>query len=209
MKQFGTPTHPQDLVTLKYLQDNIIKMIGGGIVVPKNVKLNNLITNGDFSQGETNWNVHFKDEGNSFTRSAKLIQNPDGWQALYQDLPFNIKKGDIIYASSIINNYSGIEVTLNNNTFSNLMKHNTTDSNVPIGYSGYYSKILVSNGGLRRFGFLFTGGKGEIVFDNFMAINLTQSFGAGNEPTKEQMDKLINHLGYFEGEKEVNYYEIL
>ena len=38
--------------------------------------------------------------------------------------------------------------------------------------------------------------------DNFMRINLTETFGAGNEPTKEEMDLLISTLGidYFEGE---------
>ena len=38
--------------------------------------------------------------------------------------------------------------------------------------------------------------------DNFMRINLTETFGAGNEPTEEEMNLLLDILGidYFEGE---------
>ena len=38
----------------------------------------------------------------------------------------------------------------------------------------------------------------EYYFDNIIAIDLTVSFGKGNEPSKEQMDRLIQHTGYFE-----------
>lgn len=40
------------------------------------------------------------------------------------------------------------------------------------------------------------------TLDNIMLINLTQTFGAGNEPTKEEMDVLILLVpnGYWEGE---------
>ena len=38
--------------------------------------------------------------------------------------------------------------------------------------------------------------------DNFMRINLTETFGAGNEPTEEEMNLLLDMLpvDYFEGE---------
>lgn len=37
---------------------------------------------------------------------------------------------------------------------------------------------------------------------NIVIVNLTKTFGAGNEPTEEEMDLLISTLGidYFEGE---------
>ena len=44
---------------------------------------------------------------------------------------------------------------------------------------------------------------GDVVkFKNWMCVNLTSTFGAGNEPTKEEMDTLVGILGvqYFEGE---------
>ena len=42
----------------------------------------------------------------------------------------------------------------------------------------------------------------DMQMDNFMRINLTETFGAGNEPTEEEMNLLISTLGidYFEGE---------
>ncbi|KAF5080212.1 hypothetical protein DSECCO2_121420 [anaerobic digester metagenome] len=42
----------------------------------------------------------------------------------------------------------------------------------------------------------------DMQMDNFMRINLTETFGAGNEPTEEEMNLLISILGtgYFEGE---------
>ncbi|MEA4996140.1 MAG: hypothetical protein VB079_06560, partial [Petrimonas sp.] len=42
------------------------------------------------------------------------------------------------------------------------------------------------------------GGK-SIEIDNVICINLTAAFGAGNEPTKEEMDAFIDSIGYFEG----------
>ena len=49
----------------------------------------------------------------------------------------------------------------------------------------------------------------EIRFRNTTAINLTQTFGAGNEPTKEEMDELIKITGYIDGEYALNNKEML
>ena len=40
-------------------------------------------------------------------------------------------------------------------------------------------------------------------------INLTETFGSGNEPTKEEMDKLIKITGYIDGEYALNNKEML
>lgn len=40
--------------------------------------------------------------------------------------------------------------------------------------------------------------KAEMTLDEVMAINLTATFGESNEPTKDQMDRLIERIGYFE-----------
>ena len=42
----------------------------------------------------------------------------------------------------------------------------------------------------------------SISLKNLLLVNLTSIFGAGNEPTKEEMDTLVGILGvqYFEGE---------
>src|SRR5699024_11215270 len=45
--------------------------------------------------------------------------------------------------------------------------------------------------------------------DNAQLINLTDTFGAGNEPTKEEMDRLIKITGYIDGEYALNNKEML
>ena len=40
-------------------------------------------------------------------------------------------------------------------------------------------------------------------------INLTVTFGSGNEPTKEEMDELIKVTGYIDGEYALNNKELL
>lgn len=39
----------------------------------------------------------------------------------------------------------------------------------------------------------------EVLFDNLTLIDLTATFGAGNEPTKSEMDELIKITGYIDG----------
>ena len=43
----------------------------------------------------------------------------------------------------------------------------------------------------------------EFKFDNVLVINLTQTFGAGNEPTKEEMDEIITRFGFVPNAQEL------
>lgn len=43
---------------------------------------------------------------------------------------------------------------------------------------------------------VYTGNKSDVYLDNLTLIDLTATFGAGKEPTKLQMDKLLIHFGY-------------
>ena len=49
----------------------------------------------------------------------------------------------------------------------------------------------------------------EIDIRNLTVLNLTKTFGAGNEPTKEEMDELIKVTGYIDGEYALNNKEML
>jgi len=40
----------------------------------------------------------------------------------------------------------------------------------------------------------------RVEVEYYMAFNLTEAFGRGNEPTKEEIDKLLLDIGYFEGD---------
>lgn len=53
---------------------------------------------------------------------------------------------------------------------------------------------------------------GDVIkFKNWMCIDLTSTFGSGNEPTKEEIDTLISILGsdYFEGELTLSQKQIM
>ena len=51
--------------------------------------------------------------------------------------------------------------------------------------------------------------QGTAQYDDFVLLNLTETFGAGNEPTKEEMDELIKVTGYIDGEYALNNKEML
>src|SRR5699024_7006912 len=51
--------------------------------------------------------------------------------------------------------------------------------------------------------------QGTAQYDDFILLNLTETFGAGNEPTKEEMDELIKVTGYIDGEYALNNKEML
>ena len=48
-----------------------------------------------------------------------------------------------------------------------------------------------------------------LYFDDVQLTDLTETFGAGNEPTKEEMDELIKVTGYIDGEYALNNKEML
>ena len=55
-----------------------------------------------------------------------------------------------------------------------------------------------------------TSGWDAVEFGNALIINLTRTFGAGNEPTKEEMDAIIDSLGgWFDGEKAAPLYPLI
>ena len=54
-----------------------------------------------------------------------------------------------------------------------------------------------------------TGAVIDYKIDNIMSIDLTETFGAGNEPTKEEMDELIDIIGHVDGTYLLNNKEML
>jgi len=51
--------------------------------------------------------------------------------------------------------------------------------------------------------------QGTAQYDDFILLNLTETFGAGNEPTKEEMDELLKVTGYIDGKYTLNNKEML
>ena len=69
--------------------------------------------------------------------------------------------------------------------------------------------IVESDGGMFRLGIYSNDEVVEFYYDNVLLIDLTETFGAGNEPTKEEMDELIKITGYIDGEYALNNKELL
>ena len=70
--------------------------------------------------------------------------------------------------------------------------------------SGIITAIKTANANLRMY-----GSAGEKTKKSVMMIDLTATFGAGSEPTKEEMDKFIDFTGYIDGEYALNNKEML
>ena len=175
------------------------------------IVLENLVKNGDFSNGGQGWvtgpniknivyghnYVEFEGAGSSIMSATNWVSHPPN---IFPD------KGDILYVYSLATRISG-------------------EGNVYIG-SWYWAargntplndKTLVSYWGVQTIEpsgnyvhAVLSADKGVMVrFESVIYLNLTQTFSAGNEPTKEEMDELIKIIGYIDNEYALNNKEML
>ena len=169
------------------------------------LKATNLVVNGDFSQGLTGWTLRSNptyietvENGRYKATIAAAITTTD----FYLRPAVNTVSGNKYYLACVIipaksagvNSFqlgaSVVSLTLTplienrpsavltaTNTSSPVLNHRTT--NYATGDSLY--------------------------IDNFIVIDLTAIFGAGNEPTKEQMDRLLAEFpnSWFDGTQEI------
>ena len=79
--------------------------------------------------------------------------------------------------------------------------------------SGENSQITTTNADTDNFYFTLNGNKSEVenyyYVNSIMILDLTETFGAGNEPTKVEMDELIKVTGYINNEYALNNKEML
>lgn len=182
------------------------------------VAIENFNRNGNFSDGLTNW------VGNT---GAVLEQTPEGLTfntdsvtAFYYSADNIInakdfKSGDIIYSSisGIIEDTVPVNITIEfvGSPGVKILDFDPRDLGTDFTHSGlytlddgfYFSKI--------RYVYRFPSSdlSGTNIIRNVITINLTQTFGAGNEPTKEEMDALVKFTGYVDGEYALNNKEML
>lgn len=165
------------------------------------VVIENLVENGDFENGLNGWrtingaNVSVTSEG------AEIVSTNSSLQ-LYQNIP--VPTGNILYTAVMIKSDTPKNYILSTNqTGVSLNKDNTDFQFLSITTKRIYSSTLSINAtGL-------TGETTKAVLKYMIGINLTDVFGAGNEPTKEEMDKLIETIGYIDGEYTLNNKEML
>lgn len=161
----------------------------------------NLITNGDFSQGTTGWinnggTLSVSDNTAVITSSSDALGNYVG---IYQTLS-NAPNGHKYYISFSIKPKTISELLrvgfgdTYENTFPTVPNQWNTISRVVTKTSNSNITLVQRSGGFYPVG-------QTIEFKYVLTINLTRIFGAGNEPTKEEMDKILSFYpnSFFDG----------
>ena len=163
------------------------------------VVIRNLVTNGDFSKGFDGWRV--RGDVQNIGGRAKLVRltgNPLA-SLSYEDKTIFASRNDVYYMSvqgELVNMLSGADGVMINDTVNVLpvwvlqLQPNGVISNSSIIFN------LSSNNSPYVYANTVEGS--EYFIDHIIIVNLTEEFGAGNEPTKAEMDELIKITGYFE-----------
>ena len=182
--------------TLKEVDDNA------------SVKIENLIVNGDF-RADTPRNISafgwYPPTYTFDTTIKKVNLRSLKCEANRSDVRTGILKSGL---STTDKYYFAGWIYANGNGQTSLIKSNTgagvggTNKNHSINQWAYRSFVHTSSTGFLGIVTSDIGTGNAIWFDGFKLINLTETFGAGNEPTKEEFELLLATLGvdYFEGE---------
>ena len=170
------------------------------------VVLNNLVENGDFSINEISSNFIIRDvlQESATIIDGKLVLKPKtfAWNNYIQIIfPQNI--GDKIYCRFTIDSPIATQVDWRVGGVTKAIPYGPGESTI-----SFVNAVSSVNGSM----YLYTQDFIEnmvIKLDNVTAINLTKTFGVGNEPTKEEIDRLIEITGYIDGEYALNNKEML
>ena len=165
----------------------------------QDLKLSNKLRNGSFTEGFSGWQAgsnvtdYYVDNGVlTFVGAGPLSSSGNNW-IRYDNPQFLFTEGEVVYnACWARSNELGVEFYIGR------------------GYAGSMSLLTsefmlcshvgaaTATAGDRMFNLGAEMSK-EVQVTNCIAISLTEVFGAGNEPTKEEMDTLIRQIGWFEG----------
>lgn len=173
--------------------------------------LKNEVVNGDFSDGTTGWasassTGSISDRGTYLNKGNGSLPTP----YVYANTSL-INTNDKVYVESRAIPRSDKTKNLNvNYTLNNASAGTIRAVPSPVENRSYRLSnivtIKVADDG-KRFGVRIVHGYLDAITAldqvleviNVSVINLTQTFGAGNEPTKEEMDIIVDIIGYFNG----------
>ena len=187
------------------------------------VVLNNLIDNGDFSDGTTGWVA---------TRGRYAVVNQimdvigDGTNPnmiVRAGLITPHSSGRKLYIRGRVRTTSPncirIQVRTTNNGYSggvNAFAIDNPTQDMWYSFSGVNTLIMDLSDLFLNVYFQYADSEssnnqiGQIDGNHgILVVDLTETFGAGNEPTKEEMDELIKVTGYIDGEYALNSKELL
>ena len=178
------------------------------------VVLKNLVENGDFSDGTTGWmqsgyftgfevidgvakSTYFDSRSVSFIQSLSEQQNTG--DIMYVSIRTRVDNPDKFNNLYVLSDYA----ITDNNIVGPV--HNVGTDFVQISGTIKYKDTFI----LRVLYNFRELGEYPAYLDDVVAVNLTKTFGAGNEPTKEEMDELIKVTGYIDDEYALNNKEML
>ena len=161
----------------------------------------NLVVNGDFRNGTTGW--LFSNVTSSLLTGGILMQKTNTESLMRMHKTGTAVAGDIYYSRALLK--CSISPSANDVMFGQFNGSLIVNpSYISYAQSTLELQALSNRGTMNSFGtylFIGVGAKstytGTISVYGIRLINLTATFGAGNEPTKEQCDVLF--ANYFEG----------
>lgn len=169
----------------------------------------NLVQNGDFSNGTTGFTA-LGGTPNTISFNQKMIFNgtANASNGYVQDIPATT--GNKLYFAFLAEYTSGDKPSIRFANFgvtgSDLILSSWVNGRNSLIFNSFVNGVRVyfRQQDLQVYN--------NVSFDNILTINLTQLFGTGNEPTKEQMDYLLSNFpnSWFNGTVELtNYRQLL
>lgn len=198
--------------SLKDESGNIISQATRSITVkPSTYEITNLVVNGSFEDGMNGWDRVMNSVSHEIitdstkakygNSSANIYFDAGGWA---MQTVSNLKTNNKYYVSSYINivdlpsGNAGIRV---DDKITDITSYNNTIAYVTNGYVKIGGIFIASADELE---FWYGGDYGgpTAYYDGYLLVDLTESFGTGNEPSKEWCDENIN---WFEGTTKISY----
>ena len=165
---------------ISFSPDGTVKRVQDGEVIES--KGFNVIENGDFSNGLDRWKQSIDNEAVVNGDEVTITTVRRGRYGLYQ----TYNQEGLKYISAEY--YSEDEAA------SFALGNTPVTTTIP---NGVWTRVSAVNSdkGIIRF-YADSGEDNHYIIRKPIIINLTETFGAGNEPTKEEMDEIINRFGY-------------
>jgi hypothetical protein len=174
----------------------------------KGLTTTNLVKNGSFENDFDNWtfvgatprtiSIEHKLHGGKSLKFNSVKQS----SGMYQDILFSNGNKIYVLAGVYVSNYVEGTAVLQAWGYGGFATNLNSNANVNTSIQDKWQKVsgivIATNGGIRLYPRI-SQFEGACYFDTIMAIDLTQTFGAGNEPTEEQCDKIF--ANYFDGTK--------
>lgn len=183
------------------------------------VSLTNLAQNGDFNEGATGWMNYCQGTSQCLFNEgvSTLIANPDGRAWVKQELTVPHTNNDKIFYSARVRKDSGSDFTTiasrNNGGYDTTLmtaaQFNSSTAGQFVRHSGLRTFLEIHERPSTAFsiGSTTNGKTFQATIDDVVIINLTASFGAGNEPTAATMHNILTQFnnGYFSDTVDATY----